>query len=334
MHIQTELTQQFHILITEVIEVLQNASDDAIARIPSIPGSFRRHTIIDYALLYRRSESVHKKCLTALEILFSTISDWAVPLHTLPPLASPPTSSKSSEIQAEAESLFEKIKSPFHRQRYEYEKLPTPFSFRLVKVDKARPYVICEMETFHLRDPPAFQALSYCWGTFGRRSDIWINNQLLQVSPNLKRGLQTLYKYYSRWATDSWVWIDQISINQEDFAERTQQVRLMRAIYQQATTTVIWLGPDDGYAGPAFQLAAAVYQFSLHVRADEQKEKERGSVTPERSLVLAPPLHGIDLPSPEDKRWEVLLRFLELAWFERCWIIQEGENIPFQIGVS
>jgi hypothetical protein len=302
--------------------VLQHASDDALSGIPSLPGSFVRHTIIDYTLLLLKSDYVQHSCLTSLEIFFSNISDWAVPLHTLPPLASTPSSSNSLDIEPQVESILAKVKSPFHRQRYAYKKLPTPLSFRLIKVDKANPWVICNMETFHLRDPPAFQALSYCWGKYGKSSDIWVNKKLLQVSPNLKHGLQRLHKYYNRWATNSWVWIDQICINQEDFLERTQQVRLMRAIYQQAVTTVIWLGLDDGSAGPAFQLAADMYQYSLHVNSEEQSEREKEYVLPENRPAPTQPPPGVKLPSPEDKRWEALSRFFDIAWFERCWIIQ------------
>ena len=320
---QTDLEIQLRILVTEVIEVLQHASGDALSGISSLPGSFAKNTIIDYALLLQKSDSVQHSCLTSLKMLFSKISDWAVPLHTLPPLASPSLLSNSLDIEPQAERILRKVKLPFHRQRYEYKKLPTPLSFRLVKVEKANPWVICDMETFHLHDdPPAFEALSYCWGKYEKRSDIWVNKKLLQVSPNLKQGLQRLHKYYSRWATNSWVWIDQICINQEDTPERTQQVRLMRVIYQQAVTTVIWLGIDDGSAGPAFQLAADMYQYSFHVKPKEQSASDRGHIPTESGLVLAPTL--------EDKRWEALSRFLEIAWFERCWIIQGTARFSLQ----
>lgn len=327
---QTKLESQLHRLVTEVIEVVQHASDDALSGIPLLPGTLAKHTIIDYALLLQKSDSVQYSCLISLEILFSNISDWAVPLHTLPPLASTPSSSNSLDIEAQAESIIGKAKLPFHRQRYAYKRLPTPYSFRLVKVDKTNPWVICDMETFHLRNPPAFQALSYCWGEYRKRSDIWVNKRLMQVSPNLKQGLQRLHRYHNRWDIKIWVWVDQICINQEDLFERTQQVGLMRAIYQQAATTVIWLSLDDGSAGPAFQLASDMYKYSLHVKREEQSERDRSHILPESGLTLALPPPGVELPSPEDKRWEALSRFLEIAWFERCWVIQGAARFNLQ----
>ena len=44
---------------------------------------------------------------------------------------------------------------------------------------------------------------------------------------------------------DRTFWIDSICINQEDDEERTQQVSIMRMIYQQASKVTIWLGEED-----------------------------------------------------------------------------------------
>ncbi|KAH7391831.1 hypothetical protein BKA66DRAFT_458562 [Pyrenochaeta sp. MPI-SDFR-AT-0127] len=32
---------------------------------------------------------------------------------------------------------------------------------------------------------------------------------------------------------------------------------------------------------------------------------------------------GYGLPSPKDKKWAMLAKFLESSWFERCWVVQE-----------
>ncbi|KAF2684704.1 HET-domain-containing protein [Lentithecium fluviatile CBS 122367] len=306
--IQTRLAHTLHILTAGVVDVLEQAHDDAISCIPCLPSSFHQYQPINYDLLRQRSTKVHAGSLSALQDLFNKISDWAVPLHTLPPLASPPTT--TSEIDYESESFFERLRSPFHRHRYEYEELPSQYSIRLVKVNAAKPYVLCDIATFHLTDPPLFQALSYCWGKGGQTADIWCNDRLFKVSTNLKKGLQRLHKLSSR---VKWFWIDQICINQKNFAERTEQVRLMRAIYQRANSTVIWLGPDDGYAREAFSLVSDLYQRSL------RRKSNRSTSADENQYKSRP----VDLPQEGDARWASLSRFLELPWFERCWIIQE-----------
>lgn len=211
------------------------------------------------------------------------------------------------------------MRAPFHRQRYEYDKLPTKYSFRLVKVHIARPSVECEIETFSLINPPPFKALSYCWGRGGQHSDVWCNDRLFKVSSNLKKGLQRLHKY-GAWSRVEWFWIDQICINQNDFEERMHQVRLMRAIYQRAQNTVIWLGSDDTNARGAISIIGDLYRLML-----EAQEKETAARVEGRSLENV----QVTLPSEEDERWSSLSWLLDLPWFERCWIIQEvREHIP------
>jgi hypothetical protein len=41
------------------------------------------------------------------------------------------------------------------------------------------------------------------------------------------------------------IWIDAISINQDDFAERSSQVSIMDKIYASAESVLVWLGPED-----------------------------------------------------------------------------------------
>lgn len=55
-------------------------------------------------------------------------------------------------------------------------------------------------------------------------------------------------------ATDSWLWIEQVCINQEDSAEKDVQIGLMGEIYSRCAECVIWLGPEDEYTADAFGL--------------------------------------------------------------------------------
>jgi hypothetical protein len=199
--ILTRLAHALHILNIGVIEVLQNAHDDAISGIPCLPSSFHQYRPISYSLLRLKSNWVHAGARSALQDLFDKISEWAVPLHTLPPLASPPMAISTPDTDHESESFFGRLQSPFHRQRYEYEELPSQYSIRLVNINATRPYVKCEIRTFDLTDPPSFQALSYCWGKGGQNADIWCNDRLFKVSTNLRKGLQRLHKLDStvRW---------------------------------------------------------------------------------------------------------------------------------------
>jgi hypothetical protein len=57
------------------------------------------------------------------------------------------------------------------------------------------------------------------------------------------------------------LWIDGICINQEDVEERSQQVLLMKQVYQQAKAVLCWIGEEEDDTEAAFRtiskLAAA-----------------------------------------------------------------------------
>jgi hypothetical protein len=95
---------------------------------------------------------------------------------------------------------------------------------------------------------PAYQALSYCWGSSDLSVELRCDGCTVMISPNLAEGLGRLHLYARRRGRKSppLYWIDQICINQQDDIERTQQVRMMRDIYQQSTDTIIWLPLENG----------------------------------------------------------------------------------------
>ena len=121
-----------------------------------------------------------------------------------------------------------------------YHKLPTPTSFRLIEIAKASPHLSCNMRTVSLADSTPYHALSYCWGSSNRSVTLRCNGFKLKISSDLAKGIKRLYAYAVE-THATLFWVDQICINQEDNAERTQQVRMMRSIYQQSTRTIIWL---------------------------------------------------------------------------------------------
>lgn len=102
----------------------------------------------------------------------------------------------------------------------------------------------------------SYEALSYCWGDNTVKTPIVCNDARLDITRNLKSALQHLRDAVNTRA----LWIDAICINQDDVAERTQQVGCMREIYQQAERVVVWLGEsnDDDCSAAALSLCARV----------------------------------------------------------------------------
>jgi hypothetical protein len=92
---------------------------------------------------------------------------------------------------------------------------------------------------------PTFFALSYVWGDPARTHQITIDGKKHGITENLYGALRDLQRDA---IGDMKVWADAICINQDDLAERSDQVFLMREVYHFAAEVRIWLGPstEDG----------------------------------------------------------------------------------------
>ncbi|KAL8942688.1 MAG: hypothetical protein Q9211_001286 [Gyalolechia sp. 1 TL-2023] len=88
---------------------------------------------------------------------------------------------------------------------------------------------------------PRYEALSYAWGNASEKRLIYVNDQPFSVTINLDIALRYLRK--TNVARD--LWIDAICINQDDIAEKTHQVNIMRLMYSVASRVLIWLGESD-----------------------------------------------------------------------------------------
>jgi hypothetical protein len=94
-----------------------------------------------------------------------------------------------------------------------------------------------ETQTYSL---PRYQTLSYTWGSSRKTDTIIVNGYPFSVTRNL---FEALCKLRTEDPGTNW-WVDAICINQEDIAERNEQVSLMRAIYKESQEVLIWLGEE------------------------------------------------------------------------------------------
>lgn len=99
-----------------------------------------------------------------------------------------------------------------------------------------------EITIFDLDTAPEYSALSYMWGDKHFTCPIFLNGHEYMISPNLHAFLLWMVTH----KVDSWIWIDQLSINQDSITERNHQVSMMAKIYSQASEVIIWLseGPS------------------------------------------------------------------------------------------
>lgn len=86
-----------------------------------------------------------------------------------------------------------------------------------------------------------YEALSYVWGDSSITRTILLEGREFQVTTNLYSALRRLrYPDYTRI-----IWIDAICINQSNLEERSQQVLLMKNIYEGAEEVLMWMGDSE-----------------------------------------------------------------------------------------
>ncbi|KAI1762802.1 heterokaryon incompatibility protein-domain-containing protein [Hypoxylon sp. FL1150] len=169
-------------------------------------------------------------------------------------------------------------------------------------------------------DDYRFTALSYSWGDGNASKDVFVCTDShhefvpgsgpdattdmeiplqqrvgrLKVRPNLHEFLREFRDDRRELA----LWVDDISVNQKDTQERSDQVPRMGTIYSTADTVSIWLGPadEDGKTDRAMDFIKTILQ------KDGTEELFVGGYA---------------------RAWSELLYLMRREWFSRRWIIQE-----------
>ncbi|KAI0859971.1 heterokaryon incompatibility protein-domain-containing protein [Xylaria cubensis] len=173
----------------------------------------------------------------------------------------------------------------------------------------------CSLKVHSIKNDGVPEALSYVWGEEVSQEQILVDLQPFSVTKNLLEILRGLRHP----GTPRSIWIDAICINQRDYKERSHQVRLMRNIYSQAQSTVIYLTEGDKRKqGEHLPLlpenfgGTTMNQFDL---ISILREFQRYSIEPpwrERQLALYIML------------FRCIKHILSHSWWERIWTLQEG----------
>lgn len=177
-------------------------------------------------------------------------------------------------------------------QKFQYDPMPSGKFIRMLYLSQGQPNdpLKGKLELFKV-DPPVsseggesplasktYEPLSYVWGPKPNNGSHQITistdrgSGSLQLTASLYAALKRL-RYTDR---ERCVWADQICINQEDLAERGQQVQFMNMIYKHASHVLVWLGQDEkdsrrkSVAESAFNLVRKLDETF----GDEDKRKE------------------------------------------------------------
>jgi hypothetical protein len=210
----------------------------------------------------------------------------------------------------------------------------------------------CRILVSELEEPSGqYKALSYTWGN-GRMS------HFVAVIPDkgkegerralaITESLHTALVHLRHTNESVWLWIDQISINQDDHAEKGKQVGIMGPIYAGAEQVLVWLGPAADGSDILMDAWQTVGQATREFGLESYYTKEGWSV-------LSRILNNEDPTDPKTIEYGALLKaggeiFAPLVqqkifrhwfarpWFTRAWTVQEFclcENTIFVCGTK
>lgn len=128
-----------------------------------------------------------------------------------------------------------------HSEDFQYCGL-SPQKIRLLEIQKPghkSPHPHFRLKHYYRNETPPYIALSYTWGDEDNPiEEIFINSRKKRVRPNLFQALYFLRGYHQF----QYLWVDALCIDQDDVAERNEQVRNMHYTFRNAKLVVAWLG--------------------------------------------------------------------------------------------
>ena len=152
----------------------------------------------------------------------------------------------SEQIPATIDGAISTLKSSDKEEHFRHARLDLHLKgvrlLRLLPKPNGSTQVQVELQHADLRNAPKFKALSYTWGPPDPTFNIIVNGQSFPVRQNLYTFFKAV-QLDPKYNTDTWLWIDQVCIDQSDVLERNHQVGQMSEIYRSASKVIIWLGP-------------------------------------------------------------------------------------------
>ena len=184
-----------------------------------------------------------------------------------------------------------------------------------------------------LHDQPEYLTLSYTWGNAHPCSPVVLNGFDFEVGSNLAAALRQLRKDRNPHKGLPY-WIDAICINQGDDVERSEQVKLMTKIYQQAVTVTIWLGEPSIETELAFAKMRAVESPLVDPSFEQDR---RSQEDPSLGPSTVPECrHAVSTAVQRDsmREWDAIRKLFDNPYFQRVWVAQEitrplNHNVEF-----
>jgi hypothetical protein len=185
-------------------------------------------------------------------------------------------------------------------------------------------------------------ALSYTWGSSNTEDmhPLWVYPSgatslkkpvEVQITKNLFGALRAFRAQYE---TVGNIWVDAISINQEDLQEKATQIPLMLDIYSKAISVMVWLGEGDPECGEGMRLLrqpdekAEEEPEKESIKGDEDVSDESGDEENREDNDNTYRTTDDEGQRPHRKRLEneykCILKVYNLPWMTRAWVRQEA----------
>jgi hypothetical protein len=220
--------------------------------------------------------------------------------------------------------------SPFHYLPLE--------SYETVRVITVLPgdedaEIECMIQHTSLETPKPYIALSYVWGDPTVKKCIRLNGRPFSIAKNLYAFLKQTRDalddngFRALFIKDGdqpmMFWVDAICINQEDLAERSQQVQCMKRIYEQSLHVIAWLGLADASSEVTFnkmvQLRTYYDATATALGYVGVNQVVMDSISRADEEIFGNADGPLDLAP-----WYSMREFFKRDWWERVWIIQES----------
>jgi hypothetical protein len=165
-----------------------------------------------------------------------------------------------------------------------------------------------------------YQALSYVWGSSVRDKELVTPNGIIPITTSLHKALIALRQ------SDQaiMVWVDAVCINQSDYKEKAQQIRLLPEIFQACECTYAFLSEGDLAINQALEMLMQVRARAIR----EERKSYKGPAAGGKDRPIMSMWEGKRLPAPESPMWESVFALFTLPYFRRAWIIQEVVASP------
>lgn len=181
-----------------------------------------------------------------------------------------------------------------------------------------------------------YTALSYTWGDPEDTVPIRVDGKLFHITRNLDAALRRFRadlpvqaptdSASAQGVTAPWpsnlLWVDALSIDQSNDAEKSSYVARMYSIYTSATTVFAWLGPEESNSSLAFdKIHAALSRYHTMTGPKPPETVPRWA-----AAMLADELMLCEDDEDDAKVWEAVQAFFDREWWSRIWIAQEAST--------